>query len=70
MSEITANELQGIVAQRRLEGLIGEYGRGYNRRIDYLVSTGEYVVLDHHETIWNGRDPSQALDAYYGIFRR
>lgn len=68
--EITAHDLQRIVAEKRLDVLIGEFGRGYNRQIDYLVGTGEYIVLDHHETVWNGRDPSAALDAYYDITRR
>lgn len=70
MPEVTANELKRIVAEKRLDGLIGQYGKGYHRQIDYLVGTGEYVVLDHHKTVWNGHDASQALDAYYNIPRQ
>lgn len=68
--EITANALAGIVFNKRLDVLIGEFGKGYVRSIDYLVGTQEYLVMDHHETIWNGTDASQALDAYYDIPRR
>lgn len=68
--EITANELEGIVYEKRLDCLVGEFGRGYHRKIDYLVGTGEYVVLDHHEHVWNGRDAGEALEAYYNIPRQ
>lgn len=68
--EISANELAGIVFNKRLDALIGEFGKGYHRKIDYLVGNQEYVVLDHHETVWNGTDASAALDAYYDIPRR
>lgn len=68
--EISANELRGYVFEKRLDSLIGEFGKGYHRKIDYLVGTQEYLVMDHHETIWNGTDASQALDAYYDIPRR
>lgn len=64
---VTANELKSYVFEKRLDGIVGEYGRGYHRQIDYLVGTGEYVVLDHHEHVWNGTDPEAALEAYYGI---
>lgn len=68
--EITANQLERIVFEKRLDILLGEFGRGMSRQIDYLVGTQEYIVLDHHEHVWSGRDPSQALDAYYDITRR
>jgi hypothetical protein len=68
--EVTANELESIVYNKRLDCLIGQFGKGYNRSIDYLVGTGEYVVMDHHETVWNGRDAGQALEAYYNIPRQ
>lgn len=68
--EITASELEGIVYEKRLDCLVGEFGNGYHRKIDYLVGTGEYVVLDHHEHVWNGRDAGEALEAYYNIPRQ
>lgn len=68
--EITANELAGYVYEKRLDSVIGEFGNGYHRKIDYLVGTGEYVVLDHHEHVWNGRDAGEALEAYYNIPRQ
>lgn len=70
MNEITANQLRAIVSERRLEALIGQFGKGYSRRIDYLVGTAEYEVLDHHERVWAGQDASAALDAYYDIPQR
>lgn len=69
-NEITANQLETIVFQKRLDVLIGDFGKGYRRQIDYLVGTHEYIVMDNYETVWSGRDPSAALDAYYDIPRR
>jgi hypothetical protein len=69
-NEVTATDLERIVYEKRLDSLIGEFGRGYHRKIDYLVGTGEYVVLDHHEHVWNGRDAGDALEAYYNIPRQ
>lgn len=65
--EITTADLERIVYEKRLESLIGQFGKGYHRKIDYLVGTGEYVVLDHNKHVWSGRDSGQALEAYYGI---
>lgn len=65
--DITATELERYVYEKRLDSVVGEFGKGYHRQIDFLVGTGEYVVLDHHEHVWNGRDASAALEAYYGI---
>ena len=67
---ITGNDLARIVYEKRLDGLIGEFGKGYHRKIDYLVGTGENIVLDHHETVWNGRHAGEALEAYYNIPRQ
>ena len=69
-NEVTTADLERIVYEKRLDGLIGEFGHGYHRKIDYLVGTGEYIVLDHHEHVWNGRDATQALEAYYNIPRQ
>jgi hypothetical protein len=65
--QITAHDLERYVYEKRIDGIIGEYGKGYHRQIDYLVGTGEYVVLDHHETVWNGRDANEAIEAYEKI---
>jgi len=70
MNEISATDLERIVYEKRLDGLIGQYGKGYHRQIDFLVGTGEYVVLDYRETVWNGRSAEEALEAYYNIPRR
>lgn len=68
--QVTGNELKSFVYEKRLESLVGEFGQGYHRQIDYLVGIGEYVVLDHRETVWTGRDEAEALEAFYSIPRR
>lgn len=67
---ITGRDLEQIVFEKRLDCLIGQFGQGYHRKIDYLVGTGEYVVLDHHEHVWHGRDADEAMEAYNNIPRR
>lgn len=67
---ITGRDLERYVYEKRLDSVIGEFGRGYHRKIDYLVGTGEYVVLDHHEHVWSGRDADGAIEAYNNIPRR
>lgn len=69
-TKVTAADLKSFVYEKRLESLVGEYSQDYHRQIDYLVGTGEYVVLDHRETVWTGRDEAEALEAYYSIPRR
>lgn len=65
--EITAHDLESYVFEKRLESIAGQFGKGYQRQIDYLVGTGEYVVLDHREEVWKGTSPAAALEAYHQI---
>lgn len=67
---ITGADLRRYVYEKRIDSIIGEFGHGYHRKIDYLVGTGEYVVLDHHDHVWNGTDADAAMEAYYNIPRR
>jgi hypothetical protein len=69
-NEITANELEGFVAEKVLEHLLGEFSQAYHRYINYRVGTAEYVVVDHGHEVYQGTNSRAALDAYYDIPRR
>lgn len=65
--DITATELERYVYEKRLDSVVGEFGKGYHRQIDYRVGTGEYVVLDHRQEVWKGTDAEKALEVYREI---
>jgi hypothetical protein len=65
--DVTVHDLESYVFEKRLESIAGQFGKGYHRQIDYLVGTGEYVVLDHHQEVWKGVSAEAALEAYREI---
>lgn len=67
---VTAAELEDYVREKTIEHVVGEFGRGKYKFIDYQVGTGCYVAYDHGSIIYEGPNAQAALDAFYESWRQ
>lgn len=67
---MTASQLERYVFDKTIENVVGEFGRGANKKIDYQVGTGCYIAYDHGAIVYEGPSAQEALDAFYESWRQ